>query len=261
MPPSPYETSSEPVPLHPLETYRPSINYPNFEATIIRPAIRAVRSRAELSAELGSPPITFATPRTSLEATLQVLLETDYNRPDHALRLPYSSPKPKMSAAVPLTRTFSVMGYFSPKRPDCFVWEGGFFEDNCTVVLGKSYRKARVTGVCGVGRNYVMLELGEVGGVSENQVAVRRMVVSSVASTVSFQLSFRHRLILYFFKRFLKTFKDLADEERVTRESDEDQFTDSSGGGSELFDIAASSSGDMGETRSYEGSVGDEESD
>jgi hypothetical protein len=229
---------SESVPLHPLETYRPSIDYSNFEATVIRPTIRAVRSRAELSAELGSH-LSFATSRHSLDTTYQVLLETDYNRPEHSLRLPYPSPKPKMSAAVPLTRTFTVMGYFSPKRPDCFVWESGFFENRSIIALGKSFRKAQVVGVCGVGRNYVMLELKEVGKVLKGQVAVQRMVVSTSPSSISFQLSFRHRLFLYFFKRFLKTFKDFADEEQM--KGNEDEFTDSASGGSELFEVPSSS--------------------
>jgi len=144
-----------------------------------------------------------------------------------------------MSAAVPLTCTFTVMGYFSPKCPDHFMWESGFFENRSLIALGKSFRKAQVVGVCGVGRNYVMLELKEVGRVLKGQVAVQRMVVSTSPSSISFQLSFRHRLFLYFFKRFLKTFKDFADEEQM--KGDEDEFTDSASGGSELFEVPSSS--------------------
>jgi hypothetical protein len=75
----------------------------------------------------------------------------DYNRPDHKLHLPHLLPIPKSSAAVPLTRTTSVVGYVSNKHPDCFMWQGGYFEEGSYVVLGKSFRKARVAGSYGLG--------------------------------------------------------------------------------------------------------------
>ena len=37
------------VPPHPFETFRPSTDYSIFEADVIRPAIRAAHSQAELS--------------------------------------------------------------------------------------------------------------------------------------------------------------------------------------------------------------------
>ena len=100
---------SELVPLHLLETYHPSINYSNFTATVIQPTIQAIQSQAELSEELGSH-LSFTTSHYLLDATYQVLLETDYNHPEQSLCLPYPSPKLKMSVAVPLTCTFTIMG-------------------------------------------------------------------------------------------------------------------------------------------------------
>ena len=93
----------------------------------------------------------------------------------------------------------------------------------------------------GVGRNYIMLELKEVGKVLKGQVAVQSMVVSTSPSSISFQLSFHHRLFLYFFKHFLKTFKDFTNEEQMNMKGDEDEFTDSASGGSELFEVPSSS--------------------
>ena len=69
--------TSKVVPPHPFETFRPSTDYSNFEADVIRPAIHAACSRAELSQapDPGCP--VFLAPRLSLEETLQFLLETE----------------------------------------------------------------------------------------------------------------------------------------------------------------------------------------
>ena len=72
--------TSKVVPPHPFETFHPSTNYSNFEADVIRPAIRAACSQAP---DPGRP--VFSAPRPSLEETLQFLLETDYNHPGHRL--------------------------------------------------------------------------------------------------------------------------------------------------------------------------------
>ena len=71
--------TSKVVPPHPFETFRPSTDYSNFEANVIRPAICAARSRAELSQTPDPGHPVFSAPRPSLEETLQFLLETDYN--------------------------------------------------------------------------------------------------------------------------------------------------------------------------------------
>ena len=46
---APYSDGNETIPPHPFETFCPSTDYSNFEADVIHPAIRAARSRAELS--------------------------------------------------------------------------------------------------------------------------------------------------------------------------------------------------------------------
>jgi hypothetical protein len=56
------------------------------------------------------------------------------------------------------------------------VWQGGYFEEGSYVVLGKSFRRAKVAGSYGLGRNYIMMRLKEVGEIPKDQVAIRRMV-------------------------------------------------------------------------------------
>ena len=77
--------TSEVVPPHPFETFRPSTDYSNFEADVIRPAICAAHSRAELSQTPDPGRPVFSAPCPSLEETLQFLLETDYNHSGHRL--------------------------------------------------------------------------------------------------------------------------------------------------------------------------------
>ena len=146
---------------HPFETFYPSTDYSNFEADVIHPAIRAAHSQAELSQALDPGRPVFSAPHPSLEETPQFLLETDYNHPGHQLRLPLSTPK--LSATIPLTHTTSVVVYISNKHPDCYVWQSGFFEAGSHVVLGMTYRKAKIVGPDGVGRNYMMMKFEEVG--------------------------------------------------------------------------------------------------
>ena len=169
--PSIPDTSKVVLP-HPFETFHPSTDYSNFEANVIPPAIRAARSRAELSQAPDPGRPVFSVPCPSLEETLQFLLETDYNHPGHQLCLPPPLSTPKLSVTIPLTRMMSVVSYISSyisnKHPDCYVWQSGFFEAGSHVVLGRTYRKAKIVGPDGVGRNYIMMKLKEVGRVPED---------------------------------------------------------------------------------------------
>ena len=119
--------TSKVVPPHPFETFRPSTDYSDFEADVIRPAIHAACSRAELSQAPDPGHPVFSVPCPSLELTFQFLLETDYNHPGHKLHLPPPLSTLKLSVTIPLTHTTSVVGYISNKHPDCYVWQSGFF--------------------------------------------------------------------------------------------------------------------------------------
>ena len=219
MSPSIPDTSKVVLP-HPFETFCPSTDYSNFEANVIHPAICVARSRAELSQapDPGSP--VFSAPCPSLEETLQFLLETDYNHPGHQLRLPSPLSTLKLSVTIPLTSTTSVVGYISNKHPDCYVWQSGFFEAGSHVVLHTTYRKAKIVRPDGVGRNYMMMKLEEVGRVPKDQIAIQRMVVSTHPSSQFYQLSFRQCLLRFFLNQCLGTFRDFADDDDDSFEKD-----------------------------------------
>jgi hypothetical protein len=64
------------------------------------------------------------------------------------------------------------------KQLDCFVWEGGFFEEGSSIILGNNARLVKVLGVAGVGQNYFMMGLKDSGRALEGEMTLRRMVVS-----------------------------------------------------------------------------------
>ena len=69
--------------------------------------------------------------------------------------------------------------YFGTKWLNCFVWEEGYFEKGSQVIFGTSGRLGRILGVCGVGRNFFMLRVKELGGFLNGEVVIQRMVVLS----------------------------------------------------------------------------------
>ncbi len=95
-------------------------------------------------------------------------------------------------------------GYISSKRLDCFVWEGGFFEEGSSVILGNNARLAKVLGVVGVGQNYFMMGLKDSGKALEGEMTLQRMVVSFAPS--HFRLSL--------FQCFFGTMLSFMDEDR-----------------------------------------------
>ena len=119
----------------------------------------------------------FSVPHPSLEEILQFLLDTDYNHPGHKFHLPPPLPTLKLSATIPLTCMTFVVGYISNKQPDCYMWQGGYFKEGSHVVLGTTYRKVKIVGSYGVGRNHIMMKLEEVGRVPKDQIAIQKMVV------------------------------------------------------------------------------------
>ena len=62
----------------------------------------------------------------------------------------------------------SVVGYVRNKHSDCFIWQNGYFEEGSHIVLGITYGKVKIAGSYGVGRNYIMMRLVEVGRVVDN---------------------------------------------------------------------------------------------
>ena len=105
------------------------------------------------------------------------------------------------------------MGYISEKHPDCFVLEEGFFEKGLEVILGSSGRRVRILGVCGLGKNYVMMRVIELGGILQGEVTIRRMAVSSHPSSV--WIATLHWIVSRLFKPVLGSMLDFADEEKM----------------------------------------------
>ena len=137
MPPSTFDTSDQ---LSPVETLPLSTDYSLCEAEVIHSYTCKARSWAELAEELGPGSVSFAPLHSSLGDTLHFLIDTNYNCPEHKLCRPPPVPTPKLSVTIPLTCTTSVVGYISNKHPDCFVWQGGLFEQGSFVVLGRRWR-------------------------------------------------------------------------------------------------------------------------
>ena len=77
-------------------------------------------------------------------------------------------------------------------------------------MLGMTYRKAKIVGLYGVGRNYIMMKLEEVGRVPKDQIAIQRMVVLTGPSSCFYQLSFHQHLLRFFLNRFLGTLSHLG---------------------------------------------------
>jgi hypothetical protein len=101
------------------------------------------------------------------------LEETDYNRfISHSL-LSAKNGSPLPDQILPL------MGYISSKQSDCFVWEAGYFKKGEKVQLGKSGHLTRVLGFRGIGKNYVMMKLEELGRNLEGEAPIHCMVVSA----------------------------------------------------------------------------------
>src|SRR6202042_2355826 len=119
-----------------------------------------------------------------------------------------------MSSHIPLDCMLPVKGYFSTKQPNCFVWEEGYFEKGLQVIFGTSGRLEHILGVCGVGRNFFMLRVKELGGSLDGEVVIQRMVVS-FSPTGDFRLSLFQCFTMRFLKPFLGSMADFADLERV----------------------------------------------
>ena len=91
--------------------------------------------------------------------------------------------------------------------------EGGFFEKGSEVIFGSSGRLAKVLGVRGLGRNYVMMRVQELGGILEGETAIQRMVVSSPPT--SLWLVLLQLFVSRLFKPVLGSMNDFVDEDRV----------------------------------------------
>jgi hypothetical protein len=225
------------------------MDYAHFEVDIINPYVRDARARANLLVGTNLP-LSFAPARKSFSELRDFLIDTDYNCSPCIICTSSYNFEPTKSAIIPIDCSFRLGGYVSPKHPDCFVWEGGIFEEGLTVFFGNGMRAGKVLGVCGVGKNYFMMGIKDLGTVLEGEVLIRRMVVSFPPT--DFSVPVFYRIQARFLKPFLKSMIDFIDETRVdnsfgVKYISKDILEDSLGNScSELFDGVFASTSEIG---------------
>ena len=213
--------SENPTRIHPLETFRPSMDYDKFESEVIHPYLWTARIRRadHASSQLH---LTLAPGRASFVDLLSTLEETDYNQSLRSLEssvtpTPSLDEPPHPICILPLT------GFISGNRPDCFVWEGGFFKKGSFVVLGESGRTGTVKGICGFGCNFILRGFEEYGK-SQDKVPINHMIVSASPTLVA--LSVAHRLASLFLSPFLGSMLDFLGEGGMEDSLEKDDLTD-----------------------------------
>jgi hypothetical protein len=106
-----------------------------------------------------------------------------------------------------------IQGYISPKCADYFIWELGAFKEGSKVILGDNLVLARITGVVGVGCNFVKFRVETLGSSFRDEIPVTRMIISF--SPDVFRLTCSQRFKCFFFPRFLKSMRDFANVDRI----------------------------------------------
>ena len=81
------------------------------------------------------------------------------------------------------------------------------------MVLSDNLVLARITGVVGVGRNFIKFGVDTLGSSFRNKIPVKRMIVSIPPDI--FRLSCSQRFKCSFFPWFLKLMRDFADADRI----------------------------------------------
>jgi hypothetical protein len=95
---------------------------------------------------------------------------------------------------------------------DYFIWELGVFKEGSKVILGNNLVLAKVTGVVGVGRNFVKFGVEMLGSSFRDKIPVKRMIVSFPPDI--FCLFCSQHFKCFFFPWFLKLIRDFADVDR-----------------------------------------------
>jgi hypothetical protein len=197
------------------------MDYSEFESQIICPYIHSTQFYGTFFLETQLP-IMFIPGCPSID---ELLRETNYNSIDY----PQTPPTPSMPDDVveaPCIHTSEFLkGYISWRKPDCFIWEAGFFKKGSKVILGRSGRCATVAGLCGLGKNFIMVMIVETGGYLAGEVRICRMVVS--ARPPSPWIQCLHAVSSQFFKCFLNLMSDFVDE--TTMEIGTDNIDEKSG--------------------------------
>jgi hypothetical protein len=188
------------------------LEYKLFKCHIILPSI----VNSCIHKRLGTPhvSITFAPNHRSGEDLSSFFEDTKYTK---KISLPPAPPATNSSGFTykPLTH---IQGYVSPKHVDYFIWDLGVFKEGSKVILGDNLVLARVTGIVGVGCNFVKFGVEMLGSSFRDEIPVKRMIVSF--SPDVFCLSCSQHFNCFFFPWFLKSMRDFADVDRIFDEFD-----------------------------------------
>jgi hypothetical protein len=96
---------------------------------------------------------------------------------------------------------------------DSFIWELRVFKEGLKVILGDNLVLARITGIVGVGCNFIKFGVETLGSSFRDEIPVKRIIVSF--SPDVFHLSHSQRFKCFFFPRFLKSMRDFANADRI----------------------------------------------
>jgi hypothetical protein len=181
-----------------LGTYRtPTIK---FTAVTVYGTVRSPTPRISL---------TFAPDRRSGKNLSSFFKDTKYTKKIPSLPAPPATNSSSFTYE-PLTH---IQGYVSPKCVDYFIWELGVFKEGAKVILGDNLVLARITGIVGVGHNFIKFGVETLGSSFKDDIPVKRMIVS--LSPDIFRLSCSQHFKNFFFSWFLKLMRDFADANRI----------------------------------------------
>ena len=96
--------------------------------------------------------------------------------------IPKKTPSPPAPPATyssgfiyePLTH---IRRYVSYKHADYFIWELGVFKEGLKVILGDNLVLARITGIVGVGWNFIKFGVETLGSSFRDEIPVNRMII------------------------------------------------------------------------------------
>jgi hypothetical protein len=207
------EVNSPTIPpaLHICETFNPSDECDVYDADLIWTIILSSHHHSFVYPnkypELPLP-VSYTSPRASMDSIHRFIMETDVNRPSRELAFPhYINCPPNQSAKIPIPHFISVSGYFSRNIPGCFVTKSEGFKKGDIVRLGGSeMREAVVKGVGRLGKDFISYNIREVGYLPIGS----QMTTQLIAPLSSCQSPFLQILILAYITLFSCFIQSLA---------------------------------------------------
>jgi hypothetical protein len=161
------EVDSPTIPpaLHIRETFNPSDECDVYDADLIRTIILSSHHHSLIYPnkypELPLP-VSYTSPRASMDSIHRFIVETDVNRPSRELTFPhYINFPPNQSTKIPIPHFIPVSGYFSRNIPGCFMTKSeGFKKGDIVRLRSSEMREAVVEGVSRLGKDFISYKVG-----------------------------------------------------------------------------------------------------